>query len=143
MIERDVRFAGGTEKITMELPRFQLVALDCPDPLSLANFYSRLTGLDIEPLGELAPEDVTWIELLHDGQPTVAFQKISNYVAPSWPEGAIPQQLHLDFTVRDLDEAEQHILAIGATKASFQPGTSFRVYLDPVGHPFCLVLRQE
>jgi hypothetical protein len=32
------------------------------------------------------------------------------------------------------------VLALGAKKAEFQPGTTFRVFLDPAGHPFCLVL---
>ena len=41
--------------------------------------------------------------------------------------------------VPDLDAAEQAVLAIGATKAEHQPGESFRVFLDPAGHPFCLV----
>ena len=44
-------------------PRYRLVGLDCPDPLELADFYSRLTGLDVEPLGDFRPEDVEWIEL--------------------------------------------------------------------------------
>jgi hypothetical protein len=30
------------------------------------------------------------------------------------------------------------VVALGATKAEHQPGTSFRVCLDPVGHPFFL-----
>jgi hypothetical protein len=30
---------------------FSVAALDCPDPLELANFYARLTGLEVEPLG--------------------------------------------------------------------------------------------
>jgi hypothetical protein len=30
------------------------------------------------------------------------------------------------------------VLARGATKADVQPGTTFRVFLDPAGHPFCL-----
>jgi len=29
-------------------------------------------------------------------------------------------------------------LVLGATKHEHQPGTSFRVFLDPAGHPFCL-----
>ena len=123
----------------MALPHFQLVALDCPDPLALAGFYSRLTGLDLEPLGDLAPEKVTWIELENDGRPTMAFQKVDHHVAPTWPDGDVPQQLHLDFQVADLDEGERHVLSIGATKCAVQPGETFRVYLDPVGHPFCLV----
>jgi predicted enzyme related to lactoylglutathione lyase len=124
-------------------PKFQLVALDCPDPLALADFYSRLTGLQVEPLGDFAPQDVTWIELVNGEGPTIAFQKIDGFVAPTWPEGDHPQQLHIDFTVPDLDAGEQHVLEVGGVKADFQPGDTFRVYLDPVGHPFCLVLRSE
>jgi hypothetical protein len=36
--------------------------------------------------------------------------------------------------------ARLSLTALGARKADVQPGTSFRVYLDPAGHPFCLVL---
>ena len=46
--------------------------------------------------------------------------------------------MHLDIMVRDLDAAETEALKIGATKPEQQPGTTFRVFLDPVGHPFCL-----
>jgi hypothetical protein len=120
-------------------PRYQLVGLDCPNAVELASFYSQLTGLDVEPLGDLKPEDVEWIELDNGAHPTIAFQKVPNYVAPTWPTGAVPQQLHLDFLVPDLDEGEAHVLSIGARKHEYQPGTTFRVYLDPVGHPFCLV----
>jgi hypothetical protein len=122
------------------VPRLQLFALDCPDPLELAAFYSRVTGFEVEPLGDVKPEDVTWIELVVTGCSTLAFQKVENYVSPTWPQGPVPQQAHLDFTVDDLDEGETYVLGAGATKAAFQPGETFRVYLDPVGHPFCLVL---
>lgn len=123
--------------------KFAIAAIDCPDPLALAAFYSRLTGLEVEPLGDFPPEDVTWIELLNDGQPTIGFQKVPSYAAPTWPEGPLPQQLHLDFSVDNLDAGEAHALAVGATKADYQPGETFRVFLDPVGHPFCLVLRSS
>ena len=122
---------------------FTIAALDCPDPLALAAFYSGLTGLEVESLGDVAPDDVDWIELLHAGQPTIAFQRIDSYVAPTWPEGAVPQQLHLDFGVNDLDAGEAHALSLGATMADYQPGQTFRVFLDPVGHPFCLVLDRD
>jgi len=82
-------------------PRYQLVGLDCPDPIALATFYSRLTGLEVEPLGDFKPEEVEWIELDNGHHPTIAFQKVPNYVAPTWPTGAVPQQLHLDFLVRE------------------------------------------
>jgi hypothetical protein len=119
--------------------KFSVAALDCPAPLELAAFYASLTGLEVEPLGDFPDADVTWIELLNDGQATIGFQKVHSYVAPTWPEGSVPQQLHLDFSVEDLDEGEALALSLGATKADFQPGQSFRVFLDPVGHPFCLV----
>jgi hypothetical protein len=120
--------------------RFRLTALDCPEPLVLADFYAKLSGLEVEPLDGFAPEDVTWIELLNEGKPTIAFQQVATYVAPTWPEGPVPQQLHLEFAVDDLDGAEELALSLGATKAEFQPGETFRVFLDPVGHPFCFVL---
>ncbi len=126
----------------MTTVHFTVAALDCPDPLALAAFYSGLTGLEVEPLGDFPPEDVDWIELVYEGHPTLGFQKIASYVAPTWPEGPVPQQLHLDFGVKDLDAGEAHALSLGATKADYQPGTTFRVFLDPVGHPFCLVLEQ-
>ena len=37
-----------------------------------------------------------------------------------------------------LDSAEAAVIGLGATKHSHQPGTTFRVFLDPAGHPFCL-----
>ncbi len=35
------------------------------------------------------------------------------------------------------------MLAVGARKHPHQPGTTFRVFLDPAGHPFCLCLQPE
>lgn len=125
----------------MDHPRLHVFALDCPDPLALAAFYAALTGLEVEPLGDFPPENVTWIELLNDGHPTLGFQKVDGFRAPTWPTGPLPQQAHLDFHFDDLDAGERFVLSLGATKAEVQPdGTSFRVYLDPAGHPFCLVV---
>lgn len=125
----------------MAHPQLRVTALDCPDPVALARFYAALTGLEVEPLGDLAEEDVSWIELLADHGPVLGFQKVPSFVAPTWPEGPVPQQLHLDFAVEDLDEGEAFVLGLGARKADVQPSpASFRVYLDPVGHPFCLVV---
>lgn len=122
-----------------------MVALDCPQPLMLAGFYSQLTGLAVSPPSDLESFEPTWLELLNDGMPTIAFQQVDAYIAPTWPDGLIPQQLHLDFEVDDMDGSEQLAISLGASKATFQPGDSlegaerFRVFLDPVGHPFCLV----
>jgi hypothetical protein len=61
------------------------------------------------------------------------------YQAPNWPAQSVPQQLHLDFAVDDLDQAEALILELGAAKPRFQPGGDrWRVFTEPAGHPFCL-----
>lgn len=127
----------------MSIAKYSVTAIDCPDPVALAAFYSKLSGYEMEPLGDLDSAKVTWYSLLRKGEPVISFQRIPNYMAATWPEGPVPQQMHLDFDVKDLDEAEVKVLALGATKAAFQSATNYRVYLDPVGHPFCLVLNQN
>lgn len=119
--------------------RLHAYAIDCPDPYALASFYSKLTGLPIEPLGPFTPETVTWLELVADQRPTLAFQRVDHVVPVTWPEGDHPQRTHLDFHVDDLDEGEAWAVSLGATRASVQPGENWRVFLDPIGHPFCLV----
>ena len=105
---------------------FALVALDCPDPLALARFYSDVTGWSVAD-----DSDSTWAQLDSPDGATIAFQGVNDHRPPDWPGGAHPQQLHLDFDVPDLGAGEQAVLAIGATKAEHQPGESFRVFLDP------------
>jgi Glyoxalase-like domain len=39
-----------------------------------------------------------------------------------------------------IDCPEPAALELGATRHEYQPGTTFRVFLDPAGHPFCLCL---
>jgi catechol 2,3-dioxygenase-like lactoylglutathione lyase family enzyme len=116
------------------IARFSLVALDCRDPRALAEFYAAITGWE--------PDDGDdWVELRSEGGATIAFQRAPDHQPPDWPSAERPQQAHLDFEVDDLDDGEERVLAIGARKATFQPGGDrFRVYLDPAGHPFCLVV---
>ena len=72
---------------------------------------------------------------------TLAFQLAPDHQPPVWPSGDQPQQAHIDFDVDDLDAGEVAVMALGARKAEFQPEPdAFRVFLDPAGHPFCLVL---
>jgi predicted enzyme related to lactoylglutathione lyase len=113
--------------------RLSTVVLETRDMPSLAAFYSALTGLPIAERGE------DWWELeAPPGGPRVAIQLAPDHVPTTWPTGERPLQLHLDFDVDDLDAAERQVLELGARKAEHQPGTSFRVFLDPAGHPFCL-----
>lgn len=117
------------------IARLSVVALDCPDPWSLAAFYAQLSGWEVE---DDASND-RWVELRSDGPVTLAFQHAPDHQPPVWPSSDRPQQIHVDFDVPDLEEGERRVLAIGARKAEFQPSESFRVFLDPAGHPFCLV----
>lgn len=66
------------------------------------------------------------------------FQKIDSYRAPTWPDPEVPQQLHLDIKVNDIETAEARALELGAKRLP-GGGTSFRVFADPVGHPFYLI----
>ena len=126
----------------MTIAHYAYTALDCANPVELAHFYSKITGLKVQPFseGETA-QTCEWLELLDENNRTkMAFQKIDNYRAPTWPQGDIPQQVHMDFHAKDLDIAEKDLLELGAIKTEFQPKPHrFRVYLDIAGHPFCMV----
>ena len=121
------------------IARFSLVAIDCRDPQAVATFYSSITGWPIDR----DSGDWDWVQLRSDTGVTIAFQLAPDHEPPVWPSADHPQQAHLDFDVPDLDVGEAQVLALGARKAEVQPGQSFRVYLDPAGHPFCLVLDPE
>ena len=117
--------------------RLSVVALDCRDPHALATFYSAITGQEIED------DSDDWVQLRSDGGVALAFQLAPDHQPPVWPSSEHPQQAHVDFDVDDLDAAEAQALAVGARKAEVQPGSTFRVFLDPAGHPFCLVLAPQ
>ena len=110
--------------------RYPAIVLDCPDPGVLARFYGELLGWE-------AKVDDDWGQIQADYGQTLCFQQVADFAAPRWPGQDAPQQMHLDLMVDDLDEAEQVVLGLGGTKAEHQPGTTFRVFLDPAGHPFC------
>jgi len=127
-------------------PKLDLVIVDCPDAQVLAQFYGAVLGWATEdgasrdwavlapPGGGITPDNP-------DGRTALAFQRIDDWVEPTWPGGAHPQQMHLDLATPDMDASEKAVLAAGARKHDHQPSTNggFRVYLDPAGHPFCLI----
>jgi len=117
----------------MAIARFPVVVLDCPDPKALAEFYSALLGWSVE-------EGEDWWSVKAEYGDALSFQKVDSYRPPQWPGQDVPQQMHLDVVVDDLDAAETEVLKLGATKHEYQPGTTFRVFLDPAGHPLCLCL---
>lgn len=124
----------------MVLAKVVLTAIDCADPVSLANFYAQIIGGKIHEFEFATSGESGWVEIREGGLRLLAFQKVPDYQAPTWPSGGLPQQMHLDFQVGDLDASEAFVLSIGAVKCPVQPGEPFRVFLDPAGHPFCLVV---
>jgi hypothetical protein len=115
----------------MAIARFPNIVLDCPDPAALATFYGAMLDWKVE----LSPG---WADIRPDESQCISFQQVEGYTPPAWPTQEVPQQMHIDVIVDDLDAAEAAVLDLGATKHEHQPGTSFRVFLDPAGHPFCL-----
>ena len=52
-----------------------------------------------------------------------------------------PKQFHLDFEVDEIESEQRRVLDLGATlQQDFigPDGYGWRVYTDPIGHPFCL-----
>jgi catechol 2,3-dioxygenase-like lactoylglutathione lyase family enzyme len=130
-------------------PELVQVVLDCTDARELAEFYRQLLGLQYrprdEPRADGKPEEPDWLVLRDsDGTNRLAFQLVANLPKATWPEGPIPQQLHLDMSVPSMDEfnaQHERALALGATMLrdrSDDPQEPLRVYADPAGHPFCI-----
>ncbi|MGP9500714.1 VOC family protein [Specibacter sp. AOP5-B1-6] len=113
--------------------RLHHLVIDCPDPLSLARFYSALLG---RPVTYRSEEFV--VVAVNDHSSGLAFQRAADHVPPRWPDPAHPQQMHLDVMVDDVETACERVLDLGATRLS---GPDSHVYADPAGHPFCLIPR--
>jgi Glyoxalase-like domain len=128
--------AAGYRATMPVIAKMRAVVLDCPDPRALAEFYRALLG------GDITYADDDWVNLRDGGNVLLSFQRAPDYQAPDWPSAKHGQQFHIDVTVDDVDQAEPQVLALGARRTDLQPGidedSNWRVYLDPVGHPFCL-----
>jgi len=137
--------------MTGKFPTLRAVVLDTTDARTLAEFYRQLLGYDYrsgdEPPapGEPDPRGSDWLVLVDPaGKPRLAFQQVATLTRTTWPEEAVPQQLHLDLGVASVDElASQHAraLLLGATLLADRfadPVEPLYVYSDPAGHPFCM-----
>jgi catechol 2,3-dioxygenase-like lactoylglutathione lyase family enzyme len=122
--------------VTAAVPRLGSIVLDTPDPEALAGFYARILDW---PAEQASPqEDGSWVTLKppYDAGVVLDFQRVDGYRRPTWPTQDVPQQFHLDLTVDDLPAAHERAVELGAEHVEDHP--TFRVYLDPDGHPFCL-----
>lgn len=106
--------------------------LDCDDPVQLSEFWAALLG------GEIihTSESVAVVKL---GDLVLNAYHVEDHKPPSWPDGPLPKQAHIDIDVDDLPRAAERALYLGAIRAERQPDPdSYLVLLDPAGHPFCL-----
>jgi predicted enzyme related to lactoylglutathione lyase len=115
----------------MAIAKFPSFVIDCPDPGELARFYGTMLDWKVQTSDD-------WADIRADNGNCISFQQVQDFTPPKWPAQEMPQQMHLDVIVEDLDTAEAAVLELGATKPEHQPGKTFRVFLDPAGHPFCL-----
>ena len=139
---------ADTDRGAPPFPTLRQTVFDTEDVRGLAEFYRQLLGLRYRP-GDEPPADPgaekDWL-VLHDagGSAVLAFQQVAALPPATWPEGAVPQQLHLDLAVPDreqLDVQHARALALGARMVrdtADDPEEPVRVYADPSGHPFCL-----
>jgi Glyoxalase-like domain len=133
------------------VPVLRQVVLDATDARALAEFWRQLLGYRYRPgdeppgAGQPDPQGRDWLVLRAPaGGTQVAFQQVAALPEATWPEGPVPQQLHLDLTVPDtaeLDVQHRRALALGARlleDRSQDREEPLRVYADPAGHPFCI-----
>ena len=135
----------------MEHPVLAQVVLDGTDVRALAEFWRRLLGLEYRegdeppPAGRPDERGSDWLVLRSaSGGRQLAFQQVSELAPSTWPQHAVPQQLHLDLTVSSsaaLEEQHRRALQLGARlllDRSDDEEEPLRVYADPAGHPFCI-----
>jgi catechol 2,3-dioxygenase-like lactoylglutathione lyase family enzyme len=116
---------------------FWCVVLDSGDSERLSDFYSELLGWKkFKPNAEF----IMVFDESKEGAPFLLFQEIENYEPPVWPSTPGRQQTmaHLDFHVDDIGEGVKHAISCGAKLAGSQFDDSWRVLIDPAGHPFCI-----
>lgn len=115
------------------------IVLDCAEPWTLARFWAGLLG------GTPVQWYPGWVTI----EPPPHGQRLS-FQYSSAPPGAGTARAHFDILVEDLATAHDRVVSAGAVYVSRhvspRPGPAgeqvpWRVYHDPAGHPFCLVLR--
>ncbi|MEV0899668.1 VOC family protein [Actinoplanes sp. NPDC049802] len=128
----------------MTFPQLRAFVLDAPDARRLAEFYRELLGLEYLE-GDEPPADKDWLRLrAPDGSYRLSFQQTDGVRPTTWPDGDVPQQMHLDTavgSVEELDRQHERVLGLGGTlrfDRSDDPEEPLRVYADPAGHVFCV-----
>jgi catechol 2,3-dioxygenase-like lactoylglutathione lyase family enzyme len=142
--------------VSETVPTLRSVVLDTTDARGLAEFYRQLLGYDYRPgdepppAGEPDPKGRDWLVLVDPtGVLRLGFQQVAQLPPSTWPDHSVPQQLHLDLSVANVDDLTfQHERAqsLGARLLEDRfddPVEPLYVYADPAGHPFCIFVAPQ
>jgi catechol 2,3-dioxygenase-like lactoylglutathione lyase family enzyme len=114
----------------MAIGRLHHTIVDARDPQACAEFWSEVLGQPI------TFDDGDFVVVSASTTSSgLAFQRAPDNAPSTWPDPEIPQQLHLDVMVDDLDAARGDVVRLGARHLAGD------TYADPAGHPFCLIRR--
>ncbi|MFF8861022.1 MULTISPECIES: VOC family protein [unclassified Streptomyces] len=119
----------------MALVKAGVLILDCAEPEKLAEFYKELLE------GEQTHASANLVEIQGADGVRLAFRRDVNATPPSWPRPENSLQVHLDFLVEDLDEAERRVVGLGGRPIEARDAAGpyeERGYSDPAGHSFTL-----
>ena len=117
--------------MTTPIAELKMTTLDCADPRAEAAFWSELLGWEVAHMQEE-------YAMLAGPTGALGFGQVPDYEPPAWPNEHGSKQFHLDLACADIDETAARCVELGATQPDEQPGETWRVLLDPAGHPFCL-----
>jgi hypothetical protein len=109
----------------------RVVVFDAADLGAESRFWAGVLGGTVD-------EEDDWHMVLVEGRAQVGVQLAPDHVPPDWPDGALPQQIHLDLWLDDFEQAHDTVTSLGATvlEPAEDDGASpdaFQVYADPAG----------
>ena len=110
-----------------------MVTLDCAEVTPVADFWKAALGYE-----QVAGDGDNYAMLAGGAGPALGFGKVEGHEPPGWPNERGSKQFHLDLAAEDVEAETERLLGLGATLADPQPGETWRVLLDPAGHPFCV-----
>ncbi len=121
----------------MAIAALKMFTIDSSDARRDARFWSAVLGW------EIAHEQDEYAMLTGPGGVALGLGTVGDHQAPGWPNEHGTKQFHFDLAVDDLDAAVAKCVEAGAALPAEQPGETWRVLLDPSGHPFCLTLAEN
>jgi catechol 2,3-dioxygenase-like lactoylglutathione lyase family enzyme len=132
-VKMDVKMDEEMTMTEKQTARIAMVTLDCAEVAPSAEFWSAFLGWEVAATSE----DYAMLTSPGCG-PALGLGRVEGHQPPSWPDEGGRKQFHLDLAVTDLDAEAERAVGLGARLADPQPGDTWRVLIDPAGHPFCL-----